>query len=184
MISETSFDWDGLSLVRDLLIETGTYTGIGTLCGLLAGFPRVITIEHDLHIWADTSHALADLTEWVEFKRGTSPMVLPSVIDGTIPTTFLLSAHYIGLPWCTLWGQCPLLAELKAIFAVSWDYAPVILIDSAHMYQHWHDPACWKWCQPTDCIRADFPTKSEIVTALPSFYSVNEWKDVFYCLPC
>lgn len=74
---------------------------------------------------------------------GSSPDVLPAIIDPTKPTLFWLDAHYVpdfgqyasaGFPEIDKYGQCPLLSELDAIMAFHWTAPAFILIDDAHCF--------------------------------------------------
>jgi hypothetical protein len=98
---------------------------------------------------------------------GSSPDILPKILVRNLPTTFWLDAHYQGgdvKEQSGMHGQCPLLAELAAIFAKPWKVAPFILIDDAHMFLK---------TVPTNFEPLEWPTYDEIKDRLPAGYSVS-----------
>jgi hypothetical protein len=79
----------------------------------------------------------------IYLHRGCSVDILPAIIDKTRPTVFWLDAHIepgVGRH-CPKHGQCPLLAELRAIDPLSWEAKPVIMIDDYGCFcsnEWWH----------------------------------------------
>lgn len=96
---------------------------------------------------------------------GSSPDILPYLIDPKRATLFWLDAHYVpdfgqyqehGEPVLDLYGQCPLLAELDVIMALQWEAPAYILIDDAHLFgQEFWDAASDQGVQPDGTILED-----------------------------
>jgi hypothetical protein len=111
----------------------------------------------------------------VHLHYGSSPDVLPAIIDPKLPTTFWLDAHYQGgdrREQDKKYGECPLLAELRVIF--SYDWSPIVLIDDAHMFDH---------LIPPGFNRDHWPTVAQIRDALPASYRLQEHNGILYCTP-
>jgi hypothetical protein len=127
----TLANFDGIR--RPFFIETGTNVG-DTLANAEREFERCVSIEYNRQLYEGALLRFArsrSVTLW----HGHSPDVLLEVIKPSVPTTFWLDAHYFG-NGNTLGptGQCPLLAELRAILSFQWVVAPIILIDDAYMF--------------------------------------------------
>lgn len=133
----TDFRVDGRSLVRPALIETGYYRGATVAAALAAGFQSVDSIEYDVKLFR------AGVFRWagegrVHLHRGPSPDLIAGVADPALPTTLYLDAHFCGdhrLPPEPKYGQCPLLAELDAVWSVPWRAAPILAVDDWHMFR-------------------------------------------------
>ena len=120
---------------RDVFIETGTFEGES-----LATAANHFAVCHSIEV----SQVLADAVRerfkdrpHVHVHQGSSPMILPLIIDPRRATVFWLDAHYQGLgrdQMDAAAGECPLLAELDVILAAGWEVRPVILIDDAHCF--------------------------------------------------
>lgn len=175
----TDFTFRGKSLVGDVFVETGTYKGETARLAAVSGFKAVQTIE----VAVEWHHYSSDrLGGWpgVELFCGSSPVILPVILDHKRPTTFWLDAHYQGNDRrCEMdpaYGECPLLAELAVIRKVPWRYRPVILIDDAYLF----DP---ERKMPDTLAEGDWPTKTQIRDALPPGYDVHVHEERLYCLP-
>ncbi len=175
----TKFIFRGVVLVREVFIETGTYKGDSVLYACNAGFKTLHSIEVCEENYRDARERVMRVPN-IRIHHGTSPEVLPKIMDGSKATTFFLDAHYQGLTrteQCPKYGECPLLAELAAIRAVEWKTPPYILIDDSHLflknnrdYVDIFDDAQW-------------PTVEKIQEALGDDYVINEQTGILYCLP-
>jgi hypothetical protein len=138
-------------------------------------FGEIHTIE-----WAPGNHAICEHRfagqAHIHCYLGSSPDLLPSIINPAKRTLFLLDAHYRGgadHEQDPARGQCPLLAELALITALEWAAPPTIIIDDANMFiaapQGKYDPAHW-------------PTLEQIKTALPT-HELSIRNGMIYGLP-
>lgn len=159
-------------------IETGTYLGDGVEAALLQGYSECISIERNRPIY-ERSVSRFRLEPRVQILFGSSPDILPSVIDPAKTTTFWLDGHYSGSPGerDEKYGECPIIAELEVITRCAWKFSPVILIDDAFMFLDWvDDPGC-NYLQSTYC-RSEWPTLSEIRSRFPNYeISVHPTQD-------
>jgi len=155
----------GQSIVRPVFIETGTYHGDTLANAIAAGFRTLHSVEV-----CETNYELArarfkgQANVYLHF--GSSPVVLPRVIDPEIATTFWLDAHFQGsgrLELDSVYGECPLLAELRVIF--SYDWSPIVLIDDAYMFDQ---------RIPGGFDRLQWPSIEEIRAELPCQYELSE----------
>ena len=128
------FTYNGQSIVGDPFIETGTFQGETLENARIAGFK----VLHSIEVFEPNfTAALQKFVDWpqVQLHLGSSPDVLPTIINPELTTTFWLDAHFQGgdVRECDpVYGECPLLAELEAIFAIQWAIMPLILIDCTH----------------------------------------------------
>jgi len=110
----------------------------------------------------------------VHVHLGSSPEILPKIIDPQVPTTFWLDAHYQGsspIEQDPVYGECPLLAELEVIFSYGW--SPIVLIDDAYMFdERIH----------AGFDRSHWPSMEAIRSALPPHYELDESEEILYCL--
>ncbi|MEX0675916.1 MAG: hypothetical protein WD063_02495 [Pirellulales bacterium] len=167
------FAFRGQSVVRPVFIETGTYQGETLANALAAGFEELHSIEvcasnYELAKARFTDHAQ------VHLHFGSSPEILPRIIDPAIPTTFWLDAHYQGSSRAEqdpAYGECPLLAELGIIF--SHDWSPIVLIDDAYMF----DERMRGGFQ-----RSQWPSVEQIRAALPLAYELSEEDEILVCV--
>lgn len=170
------FEFCGASIVRPMFIETGTYEGDTLDSACKAGFSELHSIEvHEPHYLA-ARQRFAQAAR-VHLHLGTSPVILPQIIDPAIATTFWLDAHFRGASPCEQdlqYGECPLLAELDVIRSFAWTTSPLILIDDAYMFDHrirnGFDSRQW-------------PARQELFDHLPSNYEMIEHDEILYCVP-
>lgn len=163
----------GQSIVRPVFIETGTYRGDTLANAFAAGFRTLHSIEV-----CETNYQLATARfegqANVHLHLGSSPEVLPRIIDPEIATTFWLDAHFQGSSRAELdpdYGECPLLVELRVLF--SYDWSPIILIDDAYMFDQ---------RIPGGFDRSQWPSLEDIRAALPGRYKISEQDEILYCL--
>lgn len=176
------FDFRGKSIIQDVFVETGTYLGETTENALRAGFKFVHTIEVCERLVKLAREKFSNRNN-VTVHHGSSPDVLPSVLDPNLSTTIYLDGHYQGGPIDEndpLIGECPLLLELAVIRAISWKQLPIIIIDDSHIFtmndrdsflmNHNLNPIFW-------------PHIHEIVDAIGPSYTIIEDDDRLYCFP-
>jgi hypothetical protein len=170
------FAFRDISIIRSMFIETGTYEGETLNSAYLAGFGELHSIEvHEPHYLA-AQRRFAGVAN-VHLHLGTSPHVLPLIINPALATTFWLDAHFQGSSPREQdpgYGECPLLAELDVIRSFSWTTDPIILIDDAYMFDH-------RILSGFD--RGQWPTMTEISQHLPAEYQVIEHDEILYCVP-
>jgi hypothetical protein len=159
---------------HDVYIETGIGHGQSLNEAVRYGFKTLHAIEIDeklVKMAHGTFPRIAELT----IHHGSSPDVLPKIIDPARQTLFWLDAHYSAGLYTSdserdraqldpRYGECPLMVELQAIVQVPWVVDPVILIDDAFCftaekyegyYASWH--------------RDQHPTLAEIRSVLARF---------------
>jgi hypothetical protein len=170
------FAFRGISIVRPIFIETGTYEGETLDSERRAGFGELHSIEvHEPHYWA-AQRRFAGIPH-VQLHLGSSPLVLPLIIDPALATTFWLDAHFQCVSACEQdprFGECPLLAELDVIRSFRWRISPLILIDDAYMFDHRIH---------SGFDRRQWPTTTEISKHLPPNFQMIEHDEILYCLP-
>jgi hypothetical protein len=122
--------FDGM--IGTTFIETGTCEG-NSLNNARHYFERCLSVEQNAALRARAIKRF-ELALNVEIHEGDSPLFLRNVITD-VPTTFWLDAHYFE-NGDTLGpsGQCPLLAELRAITSFPWTQPHMVLIDDAFMF--------------------------------------------------
>ena len=178
----TYYSPKGFNLVRDVFIETGTYQGTTLAAAAKAGYKELHSVECLEEMYLKAVSLFADDPK-VHLHLGSSPEVLPWIMDGTKATVFWLDAHYCGgtpadrpSSFDRGHGQCPLLDELKAIMKVAWRVPPYILVDDAKLFVR-PDMALRE-----PLVKEEWPTAEQIAAALPGF-TLGEWGDIIYCLP-
>ena len=121
-------------IVRSLFIETGTAEG-NTLAHASLHFENCISIEQNEKLYQAAIERFKNKTN-VKIFHGHSPLILPKILDPTIPTTFWLDAHYSAQGNTLMPGytECPLMQELEVIVNLKWETPPIILIDDSFMY--------------------------------------------------
>ena len=132
-----NFVIDGRLFARHTLVETGTFKGATVRAAILAGFKRVASVDRVVH----------------------SAMCRPDE-----ETLIYLDAHYMGdgAEVDPVYGECPLLAELEEITAVSWKTPPAIVIDDAPLFlRPWDDDL------ENRCDRKQWPTITDIGERVP-----------------
>lgn len=119
----------------------------------------------------------------VHVIQGSSPDVLPTILDGEKTTVFWLDAHLSpaegqwDASFLDHYGQCPLLAELQAIFAVTWRVPPIIFIDDVPFF-------CapqYEYTIAEGLDRSQFPTREQIVAAFPPGWAIEQTPRWFRC---
>jgi hypothetical protein len=112
-------------------VETGTFKG-GTAVWAAKHVERVITIENSKTIFEETSNAYRHLQN-IEFLYGDSRALLKKIIkELDKPALFWLDAHWCGADSYGTSDQCPIIEELKIIFASG--VAHCVLIDDARLF--------------------------------------------------
>lgn len=168
---ETFRDFHGLNLVTEVFVETGTFAGVTLKAAAEAGFPEL----HSIDVVADyTEHARMTNSHHpnMHLYTGTSPDILPKILDKDKHVTFWLDAHFQAYKeneTCEKYGECPVLAELQVIFSVAWTRPPIILIDDAHMF----DGTSKKRYKDSD-----WPTVEQIKAMLPEGYNMKILDDI------
>lgn len=141
------------------LIETGTQTG-WDLRTMVPLFERIHTIELDENNYRRARRRLSGHRH-VSCHLGDSRAVLPMIMDSDARTLFFLDAHYVavknavGMPH----DQCPLMGELRSIFALDWKVRPVILVDDAPFFGE----EFWETEQAAGYDKAQWPRLAEIL---------------------
>lgn len=187
----------------DVFIETGTCLG-ETLINATEVYNECHSIECYRPAYFDMiKRFLHEPRAKIYF--GSSPDVLPWIIDPKKSTLFWLDAHFV--PGNDLivdrYGQCPLLAELDVIMSVEWQSMPYIIIDDAHCFNEmfWTSPTTTapqhngKVVEDVVCVgywaylrkgmkREEWPTFEQIKTKLPKHHlTVNIETDAIMCVP-
>lgn len=129
----------------EVFIETGTSEG-KTLLNAAEVYGECHSIECHFPTYLKAAQLFLHNPK-VKVYYGSSPQVLPWLIDPKKSTLFWLDAHYMPTPdtleaHCDEFGQCPLLAELDAIMAAPWEAPFFVLIDDAFLYsdEYWNAP--------------------------------------------
>jgi hypothetical protein len=177
-IDET-FTVDGRSLVTTRLVETGFYRGATVKAALAAGFAEVYTVDVDYTAFA-CSIKMFYGDRRVHTFHGSSPDVLPRMLDPLVPTLVYLDGHFMGLPHerpDAAYGECPLLAELAVVTAVPWKTKPVVVVDDVPMFRR-----PWATAMHDRFSEIAWPELVEIKAALPG-YEFRETGHVLYCFP-
>lgn len=176
--SLSNFMYEDKSIVTDVFVETGTYYGETAENALKAGFPLVYSMEIFKSHYDTAKKRLKEHAN-VKLFLGSSPDILKTILDRTLPTTFWLDAHYQGHSTDEQdlkYGQCPTLAELDVIFKEPWKVLPIILIDDAFMFDgvnplpDYYDTKQW-------------PSLAEIKTHFPDGYDIEIKDQIIYCIP-
>lgn len=151
-----------MNLVGDVFIETGTFTS-NTLANVIGcKFKKIHSIDI-VEEYITKAREKFSSDPRVTIHHGSSPEVLPQIIDAKKQTTFWLDAHFQGHKeneFDPKYGQCPLLKELEAVFGTQWKKPPIVLIDDAHMFEKL--PACFNAKQ--------WPTIAQIKSLIPDGY--------------
>jgi hypothetical protein len=123
--------------MTDAWIETGTCLGDSIRAALALGYSTIKSVEVNeaLHTRA---RDLFQHEPRVILFQGSSPARLPDMIYPAQPTTFWLDAHWQGFGREEMdenAGECPLIAELVAIFSQPWRRRPHVVIDDYAMFR-------------------------------------------------
>jgi hypothetical protein len=178
----TSFVAGGRSVLNEIFIEGGFCLGRTTEAAAGAGFKKVHSIEIDPNRWSmgqNTIKRIGSKTP-IDLHLGTSPEVLRQIIDRSKGTTFYLDSHYSGIQGeyiDPVYGECPLIAELKAIFAERWKANPIICIDDSHMFRR-----PWNADLETRFTKSHWPVREQILKFLPGYDVFDEY-NCLYCWP-
>ena len=178
-------EFHGRRLDNNVFVETGTFEGESLANALDMRYRTLLSCDINRtniqfgHLYT----AAARQGKQLIIKRAESPdfLAYETAILRNYEVTFWLDAHYQGGPKteCSLvYGECPLLNELKAIFASPWRSLPIILIDDAHMFHEWP-------MEKHGVFSAEqWPTYEQIVERFPTnAYAFSEEEDVIWCLP-
>ncbi len=162
---------------HDVYIETGLGHGQTLTEARKHDFKEIHVIEIDEKLigMAHTKFPELSNLSHVRIHHGSSPVVLPKLINPNRQTLFWLDAHFSAGLYTSdsdrdreqldpRYGECPLMAELAAIVAVPWTVDPLILIDdavcfTATKYEGYH--ASWH--------RNQHPTLADIRSILARF---------------
>jgi hypothetical protein len=165
-----------------VFIETGLGHGQSLTAALAQPFEQLhsIDLNEDLILRFERQHGY-ELDPRLTLHQGSSPDVLPQIIDADRLTMFWLDAHYSAGQYTgdaardamlldPRVGQCALLAELAVIRSRRWapGCRPWIYIDDAVCFQAPVYEGMWA---PYD--RAQYPTMVEIAAALPPDYQLD-----------
>lgn len=168
--------------LTDVFIETGTQRGDSLAAALRAGYPDCLSVEYADLFYSFAKDRFASEPR-VRLFQGSSPDVLPRIIDPNKTTTFWLDAHFSGSDraWQDpRYGECPLLKELEVIAAAPWRQPPIICIDDAYIFREeiWNGPS-WIF-QPELFTRSHWPLLADIQGLLRD-YELREENYVLFC---
>lgn len=164
-------NFDGVNLLNDVFVETGTFQGETLAQAVNAGFKEIHTIDV-VQKYCDQAKIRFKDYENLHCHCGTSPDILSEILDGKKSTTFWLDAHYqnnADFETCEKYGQCPVLEELKVIFSIEWQARIVILIDDSHMFRN-PDQNRFKV--------EEWPKEDKIFSIVPEGYTIKDINDI------
>ncbi|MHA1948320.1 MAG: hypothetical protein ACW987_00515 [Candidatus Thorarchaeota archaeon] len=172
------FEHNNVSLVRDTFIETGTFKGESLINANKQGFRELHSIEVEDSNFKEVATKFKDI-ENIHVYHGSSPDILPTIIDPKKSTTFWLDAHYQGGRQEEQGdGQCPLIDELNIVFSYDWESMPYILIDDSDIFKD------RKFMPNKGFIPEQWPTVDDIKKVIPDSYTVSfDTNNIMYCLP-
>jgi hypothetical protein len=157
-----------LARLRDLLplkvfVETGTYEG-ESVDAALAYFDELHTIERSEELFVRAAARFKN-SPTVHVHHGSSAEVLSTLSRGLRrqPVLFWLDAHFCGHGSAGSEVQCPLLAELEAIGALS--ARSVVLIDDARLFMA---------PPPAPLIAEQWPSFSEVLARISTLNPTHE----------
>jgi hypothetical protein len=168
--------------LTQVFIETGTQRGNSLAAALAAGYPKCLSVEYTELFYQFAVERFAGEPR-VRLFKGSSPDLLPEMIDPNETTTFWLDAHFSGSDrdWQDpKYGECPLLKELEIIAAAPWKEPPIICIDDAYIFLEriWEGPS-WIF-QPELFTRSHWPLLADIQRVIPD-YDLREENYVLFC---
>jgi len=174
------FQHDDTSLVSDVFIETGTFRGKTLTNASKQNFNELHSIEIDDFNFKEASRQFKE-GDNVHIYHGSSPDILPKIINPKRATTFWLDAHFQGgrqEEQDPSIGQCPLMEELNIIFSYDWKIMPLVLVDDADIFTN------RKFTPNKGFLPEQWPTIEEIKEAIPNNYTVSTCSNnIMYCLP-
>ena len=168
--------------LTDVFIETGTQRGDSLAAALGAGYPLCMSVEFT-DLWFQFASNRFAGNDRVRLFQGSSPEILPVMIDPSKSTTFWLDAHFCGndRSWQDpRYGECPLLAELEVILGIPWRTPPYLCIDDAFIFREaaWHGYSAI--FNPSVFTRSHWPSLPDLEKALPG-YELQEENYVLFC---
>ena len=176
--------WKPPSLpLTDVFIETGTNRGDSLAVAAGMGYPACLSVEFVDVLFRLAQERFANHPR-IRLFHGSSPEMLPKMIDPAKNTTFWLDAHYCGNDkgfQDPRFGECPLLKELEVIMAADWRQPPIICIDDAFIFREdiWNGPS-WIFT-PQLFTRSQWPLLADIAALLPG-YEIREENYVLFCV--
>jgi hypothetical protein len=112
-----------------ILIETGSYQG-DMIEAQRTHFQQIYSIELSPKLYQAVSYRFRRFSH-IHLRLGDSSVVLPEILSRVQePAIFWLDAHYSGGVTAKGSQECPIFAELTAIFT-HYSYPHVLLIDDA-----------------------------------------------------
>ena len=154
----------------EVFVEGGTYMG-GTAKNMSKLFSKVYTIEKSEIMFGLAKENLKNISN-VDFLKGDTREYLDSIIEDNDNILFWLDAHWSGGDTYGEEDECPLVEELRIIFANKKNY--VVLIDDARCFlapplpPHNHN---------------NWPSVIDIIKVLPEGWCLLEFEDVIYLFP-
>lgn len=157
----------------DVLIETGTSGARLKYC--VPDFGAIHTVDLDENRCRAVAAAVARYPT-IRVHCGHSPAVIAWLAEPSQATSFFLDAHWVPHANYLVMPEtpCPVLEELRAIFAIPWQTAPRIAVDDAWLFRPEYG---WKR-RRLGYRKAILPTLGEIEEVCRSFgYAVKVVED-------
>lgn len=177
----TAFRVNGASLVCPQFIETGFYKGATAVCAHYFGFGRVASAELNGDLYRLGLELPLVAAGEIRLYHGSSPDVLPTMIDPTLKSLVYLDAHFMGKEHGAAdpkYGECPLLEELRVVFEQPWAELPTVVIDDAHMFvRPWSEDLRVRFTED------QWPSTDRVKALFPGGYRFVSERYVMYCLP-
>ena len=161
---------------HDVYIETGLGHGQTLVEAIKHGFRELHVIEIDQKLIGMANEKFSRFPRVpLTIHLGSSPDVLPEVIDPERQTLFWLDAHFSAGLYTSdserdrdqldpRWGECPLMGELEVIVNTPWKVDPLILIDDADCFTaEKYEGYCASW------HKDQHPTLKQIQSVIPEF---------------
>lgn len=171
--------------VTECFIETGTHRGDSLRIALDMGYQKCKSVELSPPLYESARQRFAGEPR-VELFLGSSPVLLPTMIEPDLTTTFWLDAHYTGNSGSVLdqvYGECPLVAELRVILMSPWKLLPLVLIDDAFIFDEdtWQTPG--PLFEPAHFRREHWPRMAELHELLDVNFKLSRYECVLVCVP-
>ncbi|HOI92074.1 MAG TPA: hypothetical protein PLK28_16350 [Candidatus Rifleibacterium sp.] len=151
-------------------VEGGTFEG-ATAITAAPHFKKVFTIEK-----SEAMHATAvrnlNGKKTITLLKGDTREHLPALLKEHNDFLFWLDAHWSGNLTYGEGDECPLIEELKMIFASKRNFA--IMIDDARMFLA---------PPPLPHVATSWPNVKKIVSVMPDNYDLYVFQDVIYVFP-